>query len=309
MSSNKEMNRPAGRDQADMTYPGRLNYIDPEFHIAVRENEFPETMTFSETPSVTREFIWVRMMQGEVCVEIDGQSVYVSASETLFINCRHLVAFRGITGAPAVFRVIAAMPDAVYVPVLSRQMNRIISDDTFSSTVIRPVSQLFSYDFDAIFDLCRHRPDFFEYDIASHFIAMMKQIIRIYHHTNPDEAVNRNVDLQSLREMLGWIGENYREEITVDQIAAAGKMSRSRCTRLFRRYLQESPIEHVQKYRLERSAYLITNTDLQFSEIASRCGFNQQSYFNRLFSRHFSMTPKQMRSLSILKRREANSRQ
>ena len=186
---------------------------------------------------------------------------------------------------------------------------RMISDDTFSSTVIRPVSQLFSYDFDAIFDLNRHRPDFFEYDIASHFIAMMKQIIRIYHHTNPDEAVNRNVDLQSLREMLGWIGENYREEITVDQIAAAGKMSRSRCTRLFRRYLQESPIEHVQKYRLERSAYLITNTDLQFSEIASRCGFNQQSYFNRLFSRHFSMTPKQMRSLSILKRREANSRQ
>ena len=72
-------------------------------------------------------------------------------------------------------------------------------------------------------------------------------------------------------------------------------MSRSKCSRLFRKYLSKSPIEHVQQYRLEKSVYLLKNTNLQFSEIAAICGFNQQSYFNRLFVREYGMTPKQMR--------------
>jgi transcriptional regulator GlxA family with amidase domain len=84
-------------------------------------------------------------------------------------------------------------------------------------------------------------------------------------------------------------------EVSLDELAAAGNMSRSKCTKLFRQYVQQSPVEHIQNYRLERCIYLLNNTDMSCAEIAMNCGFNEQSYFNRLFLRKFNMTPKKMR--------------
>lgn len=280
-------------------YPSAPAYLSPGLRISALESEFSETHTVKSAPHLYNEFFWIRVMEGEISVEVDGTLFYVQETETLFINSNHFHSIRGITRAPARYRILAAMPDAVTAPVLDTAIRKMIRDDSFSSTVIRPVSPLFSYDLDAIFDIGRHKPEAWEFEAASHYLVLLRQILRIYHHTNPDDTISTNVDLQLLREMLSFIGENYREEITVDQIAAAGRMSRSRCTRLFRRYLQESPIEHVQKFRLERSVYLINNSDLQFAEIAGKCGFNQQSYFNRLFVRQYGMTPKQMRSQAI----------
>ena len=287
---------------AQQRYPDVPAYISPSFRISVEEFSYDRVQTIKRTTRLYNEFFWVRVMEGELCFDVDGTLFYVHASETLFINSGHFHMFKGVSQAPARFRIIAAMPDAVSSPPVESAVNRMISDDSFSSIVIRPVSELFSYELDAIFDLCHHKPDAWEFEVSARYLQLLRQIYRIYRHTNPDDTVSRNIDLQLLREMLCYIGENYRDEITVDQIAAAGRMSRSRCTRLFRRYLQESPIEHVQKYRLERSVYYINNSDLQFSEIAGKCGFNQQSYFNRLFVRFYGMTPKQMRAKAISSR-------
>ena len=288
-------------------YPDAPAYISPDFRISVQEFEYQNEQTVKKTARLYNEFFWVRVMEGELCFEVDGSLLYVRSSETLFINSSHFHTFRGISKAPACFRIIAAMPDAVSTPPVDSRIEKMVRDDSFSSIVIRPVSELFSYELDAIFDLNRHHPDAWEFEVAAHYLQMLRQIYRIYRHTNPDDTIRRSIDLQSLRKMLGFIGENFRDEITLDQIAAAGRMSRSRCTRVFRRYLQESPIEHVQKYRLERSVYLINNTDLQFSEIAGKCGFNQQSYFNRLFVRNYGMTPKQMRAESLRARGTAEN--
>ena len=288
-AENKDMNR-------KKIYPDSEHSIVPGLALAIREFSFRQVQTFSLMPLLLDHFFWIRVMEGEVCFMVDGECVFVSATETLFINSRHFNRFSNVIKAPARLRVLAAMPDAVKVPVLDEKIRRMVSDDSFPFTVIRPVSDLFSYDLDAIFDLDAVKPDEYEFEVAAHYLRMLRQIYRVYHHTNPNETITRNTDLQLLREMLSFIGERYRDEITVDQIAAAGRMSRSRCTRLFRQYLQESPIEHVQKYRLQRSVYLINNTDLQFAEIAGKCGFNQQSYFNRLFVRQYGITPGQMRA-------------
>lgn len=283
-------------------YPDVPAYILPSFRIASEEFEYDKIQTVKITSRLYNEFFWIRVMKGEFCFEVDGSLFYVRESETLFINSNHFHSFRGVSQSPARCRILAAMPDAVKIPVLDSLIGKITHDDNFSAIVIRPVSPLFSYDLDAVYDISHQKPEGWEFEVASHYLELLRQIWRIYHHNNPNDTLNNNIDLQMLREMLGFIGENYRDEITVDQIAAAGKVSRSRCTRLFRRYLQESPIEHVQKFRLERSVYLINNSDLQFSEIAGKCGFNQQSYFNRLFVRHYGMTPKEMRAKAILRR-------
>ena len=272
-----------------------LSYISEEIPICIAERTLRTFDTLVMSPQFRDDFIWIRVLSGIIDVEIDGLQQMVHEGETLFINSRHLCTLRGIPEGTAVYRILIARPDAVGNPLITRKLDAMIKDLNFSSTVIRPANPLFSADMDAILDLSRHRPQEYEFELLSHYLAQLRQILRIYAHTSPDETVERNTDLDALREMMAFIGENYKDEVTLDMIARAGKVSRSKCTRLFRTYIQKSPIHHLQSYRLERSVYLLKHTTLSISEIALQCGFNQQSYFNRLFLRTFGVTPKEMR--------------
>lgn len=276
-------------------YPLKMSWINPDLKIGVEENEIGNPESGQRSVYVLDCFLWIRVLEGSLCYEVNMQSITLEAGETLFINSGQSHAYRAVLRAPARVRVLAAATDVFRAPFLDGQIREMINDPAFACTVIRPASPLFSYDMDAIFDLARHKPEAYEFEIASRYISLLRQYVRIYHHTDPEATVRKDTDLEALREMLAYIAENHHEELTVDDIAAAGKMSRSKCTRVFRKYMQKSPIEHVQQYRLERSVWLLKNTDLQFAEIAAMCGFNQQSYFNRLFAREYGMTPKQMR--------------
>lgn len=87
-----------------------------------------------------------------------------------------------------------------------------------------------------------------------------------------------------------------RKRSTLADISAAGKVSRSKCCSLFKIYMGSSPIDFVNDYRLEVSRSLLQYTDTSVADIAFNCGFTSQSYFTKLFSRTFHMTPTEFRN-------------
>ena len=98
------------------------------------------------------------------------------------------------------------------------------------------------------------------------------------------------------KDMVHFIYEHYQEKITLADISAAGKVSRSKCCSLFKIYMGSSPIDFVNDYRLEVSRSLLQYTDTSVADIAFNCGFTSQSYFTKLFSRTFHMTPTEFRT-------------
>lgn len=98
------------------------------------------------------------------------------------------------------------------------------------------------------------------------------------------------------KDMVHFIYEHYQEKITLADISAAGKVSRSKCCSLFKIYMGSSPIDFVNDYRLEVSRSLLQYTDTSVADIAFNCGFTSQSYFTKLFSRTFHMTPTEFRN-------------
>lgn len=98
------------------------------------------------------------------------------------------------------------------------------------------------------------------------------------------------------KDMVHFIYEHYQEKITLAEISAAGKVSRSKCCSLFKIYMGSSPIDFVNDYRLEVSRSLLQYTDTSVADIAFNCGFTSQSYFTKLFSRTFHMTPTEFRN-------------
>ena len=68
-------------------------------------------------------------------------------------------------------------------------------------------------------------------------------------------------------------------------------MSRSKCCQLFKKYVNRTPMDFLNTYRLEMSLRLLKETERPISDISLSCGFTSQSYFTKLFTERYHMTP------------------
>ena len=111
----------------------------------------------------------------------------------------------------------------------------------------------------------------------------------------PDHGGN---DLALQRDMVSYIYQHYTERITLADIAAAGNVSRSKCCAIFKYYLQQSPVDFLNHYRLEVSRNLLKKQELNVTQVAVACGFNHLSYYSKLFSRSYGCTPSEYRRMN-----------
>lgn len=102
-------------------------------------------------------------------------------------------------------------------------------------------------------------------------------------------------NIERIKEMLVFIRGHYFETVTLDDIAAAGSVSRSECIRCFRNVLGETPIRYLNKYRMQVAAQFLRETNWRISEIGFRCGFSEMGYFASEFRKIYGMTPGEYR--------------
>ena len=134
----------------------------------------------------------------------------------------------------------------------------------------------------------------YELEVVSLVHQILKQIYVGY--LNRDKKIKKPSFNDSLqKEMLEYIENNYQNEISLDDIANTVNISRSQCSKLFKQYTDQSPINYLNSYRLEKSRELLRNSDKNISQISYDCGFNEQSYYSRLFLREYGCTPLEYR--------------
>ncbi len=72
-------------------------------------------------------------------------------------------------------------------------------------------------------------------------------------------------------------------KLSLEDISSSGNCCKTKCTSLFQKYLNTSPMVYLNRYRLEKSVFLLRNTTMSVTEIAYACGFSNSSYFCELF--------------------------
>jgi AraC family transcriptional regulator len=98
--------------------------------------------------------------------------------------------------------------------------------------------------------------------------------------------------LQKVREMLH---EYYREHLTLEQLAQIAAVHPVHLAQTFRSVYSCTIGEYVRHLRVTRAADELVRTNHPLAEIALRCGFYDQSHFNRVFKRYVKVTPAQYR--------------
>lgn len=96
-------------------------------------------------------------------------------------------------------------------------------------------------------------------------------------------------------QVLSYCAEHYTEDITVSALAAALYISESYVSKLFSRHFGCSFREHINGLRIHKAQNLLETTELPISAVMARCGFQNQSTFNRTFRDITGLSPRAYR--------------
>jgi transcriptional regulator GlxA family with amidase domain len=96
------------------------------------------------------------------------------------------------------------------------------------------------------------------------------------------------------REILksqGWIEENYQKSVKLDDLAVRTGMSPRQFNRRFKAATGETGIKYLQLVRIEAAKLALINTDQSFEDISRNVGYENVSFFRRVFKNNTSVTP------------------
>lgn len=129
------------------------------------------------------------------------------------------------------------------------------------------------------------------------YICMLWVLLLEYMATKEPAFNGKNVPSQDelrVRSAIAYMQENFSDHITLDDIAKKVHVSRNECCRCFKRVMMSSPIDYLIKIRIFEAAKILYKDPLSvetISELAFMAGFNNTSYFNRMFKRLCDCTP------------------
>jgi AraC-like DNA-binding protein len=91
---------------------------------------------------------------------------------------------------------------------------------------------------------------------------------------------------------------------TIAALANDVGISRSVLAERFRRYLSETPIAYLTRWRLQLGAQMLKSASSSVAEIAAEVGYESEPAFNRAFKRQFGLPPARFRNQAKLDRSE-----
>ena len=97
---------------------------------------------------------------------------------------------------------------------------------------------------------------------------------------------------------LVFMHENYAQELSLSDIAAAAHLSPFHLARVFKQSLGISPHQYLIQLRVNSARWLLSAGagDRSLAELANAVGFADQSHLTRHFKRVLGVTPRQLRN-------------
>lgn len=90
---------------------------------------------------------------------------------------------------------------------------------------------------------------------------------------------------------IKYIHEHFNENIDLNTLASIEHYNISYYSEWFKKNKGISPIEYIQKLRIQRAKELLLNTDFNITSIAHEVGYNHHSSFTRIFKTCEKMSP------------------
>ena len=141
-------------------------------------------------------------------------------------------------------------------------------------------------------DLCRvmtEEPPYADERVSALMLLIISLLFE--HAHTADTPVEEPRAYHYIQRVLLYLNENFKEPLTLSEIASRIHISPCYLSDLFSRIVGCRFIEYLTNLRLERARAMLRETESSVTEIATACGFGTVSNFTRAFRRVFGVAP------------------
>lgn len=118
--------------------------------------------------------------------------------------------------------------------------------------------------------------------------------LQLMNHMELMETNAQNREQKFLIEVYRYVEENYRDG-ELKELAGLLNYDVYWLSKEIRKKTGRNYTELVQEKRLNQAVYLLTNTAMSVMDIGLAVGYDNLSYFHRIFRERYGMTPRRYR--------------
>ena len=274
----------------------QVNYDDPAFPSYIYDGWLKPNVTWEKVPHYHEDIEMMTIKSGRLAYSVNGKIITLEKGDTIFVNSNQIHYTLALESETATYVIFIANPSILNssVAVEMQALQPILSNPNLSYLRFRNINENAADIRKIMLSLPDIRRDPFQvtkkfFDIWEIILTQSKSYGML------DEDNETDVHSKSFKAMMYYIQQNYRNSITLDDIAASGSISKSLCNKIFHTYVGDSPINYLLNYRVRKVAELLRTTSHTLSEIASLTGFNGTSYMSEMFKKSFEMSPREYR--------------
>jgi two-component system, response regulator YesN len=95
----------------------------------------------------------------------------------------------------------------------------------------------------------------------------------------------------ALRKAERFIWENYHRKISLKEIANVSGLSAPYFSTIFKEEMGENLSTYLNRLRVEKASSMLRETELPINGISTACGFEDQSWFSKIFKQYTGYSP------------------
>lgn len=288
------MNLNVLKDSSEFIY-----YNNPALPVYVRKGDLTSFTNLEALCHWHEDVEFLMPVKGHISYHVNGNTFFIDEGDAIFINSRQMhygfsadstdCEYICIVVNPRILFSITEIQNHYVIPVLESYLSEFVikADNAAHAQLLTMIKQLYS--------LYLLEETAFELKAISYLYCLWENLYQLFQPYFVQELASTDTNLYILKKMLSFIYEHYESKTSLTDIARAGGVCKSKCCKIFKRYLNRTPNDYLNSYRLEKSMILLRDMHLSITEIAYSCGFSNPSYFSEIFLKYKGCTPTEYR--------------
>lgn len=127
---------------------------------------------------------------------------------------------------------------------------------------------------------------FYDYQVVLHYAELL---LLLYRHI--DRTLLPTETNETLKDAIHFMRQNYHQALTMKEVAQNAHISERYLRKLFASKLGTTPIDYLNRIRINKAMELLQDRGLSIKETCFACGFHSPHYFSRVFKQQTGVTP------------------